>query len=80
MNVNLRTKVFTYSRPLLEILGSSCQIKEKALRQSVAYLKQSLEEGEIVGYSWIQGESIVADVFTKQGSKQNALEEIVREK
>ena len=45
----------------------------------MAYLKQSLEEGEIVGYSWIQGEDIVADVFTKQGSKRDALEEIVQE-
>ena len=66
-NVELRTRVFMDSRPLLESLGSSGQIEEKALRQSVAYLKQSLEEGEIVGYSWIQGESIVVDVFTKQG-------------
>ena len=30
-----------------------------------------------MGYSWIQGEDIEADVFTKQGSKQDALEEIV---
>ena len=41
----------------------------------MAYLKQSLEEGEIMGYSWIQGEEIVADIFTKQGSTQDTLEE-----
>ena len=45
----------------------------------MAYLKQELEDGEILGYSWIQGEEIVADIFTKQGSKREALDEIVRE-
>ena len=61
----------------MESIGSSGQIEEKALRQSIAYLKQALEEGEITGYSWIQREEIVADVFTKQGSKRDALGEIM---
>ena len=77
MNVEVRTRVFTDSRPLFESLGSSGQIEEKALRQSVAYLKQSLEEGEIMSYSWIGGEEIVADIFTKQGSTRDVLEEII---
>jgi len=50
---------------LLESIGSSGQIEEKALRQSVASLKQMLEDGEINSYSWIAGTEIVADVFTK---------------
>ena len=52
---------------------------ENSLRQSIAYLKQALEEGEIIGYSWIQGEEIIADVFTKQGLKQDALGEIMNQ-
>ena len=47
------------------------------MRQSLAYLKQALEEGEITGYSWIQGEEIVEDMFTKQGSKRDDLGEIM---
>ena len=43
------------------------------------FLKQSLERGDILGYSWIQGEEIVADVLTKQGSRREALQEIVME-
>ena len=39
MNIKIKTRVFTDSRPLLESIGSSGQIEEKALRQSVAYLK-----------------------------------------
>ena len=79
LNVEVRTRDFTYSRPLLESIRSSGQIEEKVLRQLVAYLKQALEEGEIKGFSWIEGAEIVADVFNKQGSKREALEEIVRE-
>ena len=45
----------------------------------MAYLKQALEEREIVGFLWIEGAEIVADVFTKQGSKWDTLEGIVRE-
>ena len=59
----------------MESLG---QIKEKALRHSVAYVKRSLLEGEVLAYSWIQGEEIVADVFIKLGLRCDALEEMVR--
>ena len=69
--------MFTDSCPLLESLGSSGQIEEKALRQSVAYLKQGLEDEDVMAYSWIPGEEIVADILTKQGSKREALDEIM---
>ena len=61
----------------MESIGISGQIEEKALRQSVAYLKQSLEDEEVMAYSWIQGEEIVVDNLTKQGSKCEALGEIL---
>ena len=38
-SVKIGVMVFTDSRPLLEIFGSASQVAEKALRQSVAYLK-----------------------------------------
>ena len=79
LNTQMRTQIYTDSRLLLESIGSSSQIEEKALRQSVAFLKQVLEDGEIERYSWIRGSEIVADVFTKQGSKRDALDEIVLE-
>ena len=53
LNTELKVKVFTDSRPLLESLGSSGQVEEKLLRQPIASLKQSLEEGEISQFSWI---------------------------
>ena len=77
LNVKMKVRLFTDLRPLLESIGSSGQIEEKALRQSVAYLKQSLEDEEVTAYSWIQGEEIVADILTKQGSKCEVLDEIL---
>ena len=77
LNVKMKVRLFTDLHPLLESIGSSGQIEEKALRQSVAYLKQSLEDEEVMAYSWIQGEEIVADILTKQGSKHKVLDRIL---
>ena len=77
LNVNIKTRLFTDLRPLLESIGSSGQIEEKALRQSVAYLKQSLEDEDMMDYSWIPGEEIVGDILTKQGLRHEALNEIL---
>ena len=79
MNRKIQTRIFTDSRPLLESTGKLGQIEEKALRQSVASLKQMLEEGEISRYSWIEGKEIVADVFSKSASTRESLDEITRE-
>ena len=77
LNVKIKVRLFTDSRPLMESMGSSGQVEEKVLRQSVAYLKQSLEAEEVTDYSWIQGEEIVADILTKQASKYAVLDEIL---
>lgn len=78
MKKKIPLRVFTDSRPLLESLGSSSQIEEKTLRQSIASLKQSLEDREVDRYSWIKGAEIIADVFTKIWSKRKALDEIIK--
>merc|ERR1712240_379270 len=77
LTANIKTRLFTDLRPLLESLGSLGKIEEKALRQSVSYLKQGLEDEDVLAYSWIPGEEIVADILTKQGSRCEALEEIL---
>ena len=58
MNQKIPLRILTDSRPLLESIGSSSQIAEKALRQSVSFLKQALEDGEVEQYSWIEGTEI----------------------
>ena len=47
MNIQLEMRIFTDLWPLLESIGISGQIDEKVLRQSIAYLKQAFEEGDL---------------------------------
>ena len=49
LSLDVRIRIFTDSRPHLESNGSSGQIEQKNLRQSVMFLKQSLERGDILG-------------------------------
>ena len=39
LNTRIEVKIYMDSRPLLDTLESTSQVAEKALRQSVAYLK-----------------------------------------
>ena len=77
LNTRIETKMFTDSKPLLESIGSSGQVEEKSLRQSVASLKQNLEDADVDRFSWIPGSEIVADALMKQGPPRESLEEIV---
>merc|ERR1712002_293734 len=79
LNTEVKVKIFTDSRPLLETLGSTSQIAEKGLRKSIAYLKEQLKLGKVESYSWIEGNEIIADILTKTGSKREELEEIMNE-
>ena len=56
--------MFTHLTPLS--IKSSNQIKKKVLRQSVAFLKQSLEDGDVKYFGLIEGKDIVADVLIIQ--------------
>lgn len=47
-------KVFRDSRPLLETIGSSNHNKKKALKQSMAFLKQSLEGSDVLEVAALQ--------------------------
>ena len=47
LNEKVCLRVFTYSHPLSESIGSSTQVEEKRIRQLIAYLKQSLGDGDV---------------------------------
>ena len=47
INGTIDLKTFTDLWPLMESLGRTSQVGEKALRESVAYLKQCLEDKEV---------------------------------
>ena len=79
LNADIKVKIFTDSRPLLETLGSTSQVAEKGLRKSIAYLKEHLKLGSVESYGWIEGKDIIADILTKTGSKRSELDEIMVE-
>ena len=79
LNAEIKVKVFTDLRPLLETLGSTSQVAEKGLRKAIAYLKEHLKLGSVESYGWIQGKDIIADILTKTGSKRTELDEIMVE-
>merc|ERR1712240_404550 len=79
LNAEIKVKIFTESRPLLETLGSTSQVAEKGLRKSIAYLKEHLKLGSVESYGWIEGKDIIADILTKIGSKRSELDEIMVE-
>ena len=41
-------------------------------------LKQQQQDGEVDQYLWIDGSKIVADAFTKAGSRMDVLEEVLK--
>ena len=77
LNERVELKIFMDSRPLLESIGSSSQVAEKVLRQSVNYLKQGLEDGDVSLYGWIEGKDIVTDILTKQGSRREVSDKVM---
>ena len=70
LNADIKVKIFTDSRPLLETLGSTSQVAEKGLRKSVAYLKEHLKLGSVESYGWIECQYITVDILTKTRSKR----------
>ena len=78
LNSNIRTRVLTNLLTLLESLRGSAKVEKKESKQSVSYLKQGLENEEVLAYSWIPGEEIVTDILTKQDSRLEALKDILK--
>ena len=53
LNTEIKVKVFTDLRPLLETSGITSQVAEKGLRKAIAYLKEHLKLGSVERYGWI---------------------------
>ena len=71
-------KIYTDSKPLLESVGSTSQVADVSLRNSIYEFKESLRDGSVESYSWLAGdEDMPADVFTKECRWSEQLEMIV---
>ena len=73
-------KLYTDSLPMLESAGSTKQVEERLLRNSIQEMKDMLIEGCIESYSWLDGErAMIADVLTKECKWNEDLEMIMQE-
>ena len=59
MEERVRLRIFNDYRSLFESIGSTNQVRKKVLRQSIAFLKQVLEDGEVEEYFRIEGNEIM---------------------
>ena len=76
----IKIKIFTDSKTLLESIGSTHQIQEKILRQSIQDMKDVLEDGHVESLCWLDGEvDMVANVLTKECKRNPFLDIIVIE-
>lgn len=59
-------RLFTDSRPLLESIGSTKQVEERLLRNTITDLKEKLEDNSVDSYSWLDTKDMTADILTKE--------------
>ena len=72
-------EIVTDSEPLLDSIGSSKQIEEKMLRDTIKDMKDMLEEGSVDNFRWICSKNMIADSLTKQKKDMLDLMRIVDE-
>ena len=64
------------SEPTLESIASSKQVERKTLRPTIVDLKERLVEKDILSYSWLPTQDMLADVMTKEMHLPQALENV----
>ena len=62
----LPVRLLTDSRPLLESIGSTRQVEERLLRNTITDLKEKLEDNSVESYSWLETSEMIADILTKE--------------
>ena len=65
-SITLPVRLFTDSRPLLESIGSTKQVEERLLRNTITDLKEKLEDTSVESYSWLETKEMIADILTKE--------------
>ena len=72
-------KIFTDSLGTLESIASTKQVERRLLRAAVADLKQKLEENDVICYSWLPDELMIADLLTKEMKDKFGLDDLLKE-
>ena len=70
-------ELFTDSKPLLDSIASTKQVKIKMMRPVIADMKEKLIDGSINSFKWIGTSRMVADVLTKDKKDSKELNDIL---
>ena len=69
--------IFTDSIPLLESIGSTKQIEEKMLRNSITDFKEDIAHQRIESFAWLATKDMLADILTKECRKNKLIDEVL---
>ena len=72
-------EIVTDSEPLLDSIGSTKQIEEKMLCDTIQDMKNMLEDRSIDNFRWISTKAMIADCLTKEKKDMLDLMKIVDE-
>ena len=76
----IKVRLFTDSEPTLESIVSSRQVERKTLRPTILDLKERLVDRDIMSYSWLPTQDMLADVLTKEMQIPQAIEDVIFKK
>ena len=59
------------------MIGSTKQIEEKMLRNSIVDFKEDLEQGNVNSYNWLATKDMLADILTKECRKNSQIIDVM---
>ena len=77
MKKRMEVRLYTDSKPTLESIASSRQVKRKTLRHTIMDLKERVLDGDVYSYLWLPTQEMLADVLTKEMKIPQALENVI---
>ena len=75
--MQIEVNALTDNKGLWENLNNTRQCDEKLLRNSVALIKQMVENKEVNKVDWVETTSMLADTLTKKGGNGIWLKDVI---
>ena len=72
-------EIFTYSKPLFESIYSTKEVNRKTIRHMIQAMKDSLSQGEVQDFHWIETIKMLADIHTKDSTDSDMIKKVLEE-
>ena len=70
--------VYSDSEPLIESIYSTKQVDRKTVRHLIQMLKDTLDNGQVDKFVWVETKHMLADILTKDSVRNDELVEILK--